>query len=190
MDRDQKFFDMYSLVIGALAIAALGIFVLAMKISDRTQEVYKRDGAEYQAAVAERIRPVGEVYLPGEEAAAAAPTAETVSEPEPVAAALSGPQVYNSACLACHEQNVAAHWKDSLHMLNNLSCVTCHDVHTGGDKVLFPAQQANVCTVCHKTQKKGIHGMEDLAGKRVGIIKDTFIWDVIPGKYLGPILAK
>jgi cytochrome c5 len=102
LDRDQKFFDMYSLVIGVLAIAALGIFVLAMKISDRTQEVYKRDGAEYQAAVAERIRPVGEVYLPGEEAAAAAPTAETVSEPEPVAAALSGPQVYNSACLACH----------------------------------------------------------------------------------------
>ncbi len=102
MDRDQKFFDMYSLVIGVLAIAALGIFVLAMKISDRTQDVYKRDGAEYQAAVAERIRPVGEVYLPGEEAAAAAPTAVTVSEPEPVATALSGPQVYNSACLACH----------------------------------------------------------------------------------------
>ena len=102
MDRDQKFFDMYSLVIGVLAIAALGIYVLAAKISDRTQEVYKRDGAEYQAAIAERIRPVGEVYLPGEEAAAAAPTAETVSEPEPVAAALSGPQVYNSACLACH----------------------------------------------------------------------------------------
>jgi cytochrome c5 len=102
LDRDQKFFDMYSLVIGALAIAALGIFVLAMKISDRTQEVYKRDGAEYQAAVAERIRPVGDVYLPGEEAAAAAPTAATLSEPQPVAAALSGPQVYNSACLACH----------------------------------------------------------------------------------------
>jgi cytochrome c5 len=102
LDRDQKFFDMYSLVIGGLAIAALGIFVLAMKISDRTQGVYTRDGAEYQAAISERIRPVGEVYLPGEEGAAAAPTADTVSEPEPVAAALSGPQVYNSACLACH----------------------------------------------------------------------------------------
>jgi cytochrome c5 len=102
LDRDQKFFDMYSLVIGALAIIALGIFVLAMKISDRTQEVYKRGGAEYQSTVAARIRPVGEVYLPGEEATAAAPTAETVAEPEPVAAALSGPQVYNSACLACH----------------------------------------------------------------------------------------
>jgi len=102
LDRDQKFFDMYSLVIGALAIAALGIFVLAMKISDNTQGLYTREGAEYQGAVAERIRPFGEVYMPGEEDAAAAPLAETVAEPEPVAAALSGPQVYNSACLACH----------------------------------------------------------------------------------------
>jgi cytochrome c5 len=39
--------------------------------------------------------------MPGEEGAAAA-TAATVSEPEPVAETLSGPQVYNSACLACH----------------------------------------------------------------------------------------
>jgi len=102
LDRDQKFFDMYSLVIGVLVIAALGIFVLAMKISDRTQEVFKREGAEYQATIASRIRPFGEVYMPGEEAAAAAPSAKTVAEPAPVAAAMSGPQVYNSACLACH----------------------------------------------------------------------------------------
>ena len=106
MDRDQKFFDMYSLVIGALAIAALGIFVLAMKIADNTQEIYKREGAEYQEAIAERIRPFGGVYMPGEEGTAAAPVAEAVSEPEPVAAALSGPQVYNNACLACHSAGV------------------------------------------------------------------------------------
>lgn len=102
MDRDQKFFDMYSLVIGGLAIAALGIFVLAMKIADSTQEIYKREGAEYQEAIAGRIRPFGDVYMPGEEGASAAPVAQAMSEPEPVAAALSGPQVYNSACLACH----------------------------------------------------------------------------------------
>jgi cytochrome c5 len=102
LDRDQKFFDMYSLVIGVLAIAALGIFVLAMKISDRTQEVFKREGAEYQTTIASRIRPFGDVYMPGEEETAAAPTAKTVAEPEPVAAAMSGPQVYNNACLACH----------------------------------------------------------------------------------------
>ncbi len=102
MKRDQKFFDMYSLVIGVLAAAALAILVLAMKMSDLTQGVYTRDTDEYQAAVADRIRPFGQVYMPGEEQHSAAPTVETADEPAPVAAALSGPQVYNSACLACH----------------------------------------------------------------------------------------
>ncbi len=107
INRDQKFFDLYSLVIGALAAVALAILVLAMKLSDLTQGVYTQDTAEYQAAVAERIRPLGQVYLPGEEMAAAAPTVETAEEPEPVATAMTGPQVYNSACIACHGNGVA-----------------------------------------------------------------------------------
>ncbi len=106
MSRDQKFFDLYSLVIGILAVVALGLFVLAMEMAERTQEVYTRDTAEYQAAVADRIKPVGEVYLPGEEQQAAAPTVEVVPEPEPVATAMTGPQVYNSACNACHGAGV------------------------------------------------------------------------------------
>lgn len=106
MSRDQKFFDMYSLVIGVLAAIALGILVLAMKMSDLTQGVYTRDTEEYKAAVEERIRPVGQVYLPGDEVAAAAPVVETAAEPEPVAAAMTGPQVYNSACIACHGTGV------------------------------------------------------------------------------------
>ena len=106
MSRDQKFFDMYSLVIGVLAAVALAILVLAMKMSDLTQGVYTRDTSEYQAAVAERIRPVGEVYLPGEQHAAAAPVAEAAPEPEPVAAAMTGPQVYNTACNVCHGAGV------------------------------------------------------------------------------------
>lgn len=106
MSRDQKFFDMYSLVIGVLAAVALAILVLAMKMSDLTQGVYTRDTAEYNAAVSERIHPFGEVYLPGEEQDAPAPTVETTAAPEPVAAAMSGPQVYNSACIACHAAGV------------------------------------------------------------------------------------
>ena len=106
MSRDQKFFDMYSLVIGVLAAFALAILVLAMKMSDLTQGVYTRDAAEYQAAVEERIRPFGEVYLPGEEVAAAAPTVKTVPEPQPVTTALTGPQVYNAACNVCHGNGV------------------------------------------------------------------------------------
>ena len=106
MSRDQKFFDMYSLVIGILAAFALAILVLAMKMSDLTQGVYTRDAEEYQAAVAERIRPLGRVYLPGEEQEAPAPVAETVPDPEPVATTMTGPQVYNAACNVCHGSGV------------------------------------------------------------------------------------
>ena len=93
---------MYSLVIGILAAIALAILVLAMKMSDLTQGAYTRDTAEYQQELAARIRPVGQVYLAGEEQQSSAPTVETPAEPEPVATTMSGPQVYNSACLACH----------------------------------------------------------------------------------------
>jgi len=106
LSRDQKFFDMYSLVIGVLAAIALAILVLVMKMSDLTQGVYIRDTEEYRQAVAERIRPVGQVYRPGEAHAEPARTVMAVPEPEPVAATLSGPQVYNSACIACHGAGV------------------------------------------------------------------------------------
>jgi len=106
LSRDQKFFDMYSLVIGILAAFALGLLVLTMKMSDLTQGVYTRDAEEYQAAVAERIRPLGQVYLPGEEQEASAPIAETVPDPEPVATTMTGPQVYNDACNVCHGSGV------------------------------------------------------------------------------------
>ena len=106
MSRDQKFFDLYSLIIGILAAAALGIFVLAMKMSDSTQKVYTRDTAEYQSAIADRIRPVGQVYLPGEAEQAPAPSVEVAEAPVPVATAQTGPQVYNSACNVCHGNGV------------------------------------------------------------------------------------
>jgi len=106
LSRDQKFFDMYSLVIGILAAFALAILVLALKMSDLTQGVYTHDTAEKQAAINDRIRPFGQVYLPGEEHAAAAPTVDVAEEPEPVAAAMTGPQVYNLACNMCHGNGV------------------------------------------------------------------------------------
>jgi len=97
---------MYSLVIGILVAFALAILVLAMKMSDLTQGVYTHDTAEKQAGINDRIRPFGQVYLPGEEQAAAAPTVEVAEEPAPVAAARTGPQVYNLACNMCHGNGV------------------------------------------------------------------------------------
>lgn len=102
MKRDQKFFDMYSLVIGVLAIFAVGIFVLAMKMSQVTQGVFTAESDEYQAEIRERMQPFGEVYLPGDDLAAASEQAAQAAAPEPAVTTLSGPQVYNEACIACH----------------------------------------------------------------------------------------
>jgi len=82
LKRDQKFFDMYSLVIGILAIFSVAVLVLAMKMSD------------------------GQVYFPGEEANAAAPQVAEATHSEPVVTAMSGPQVYNAACIACHGSGI------------------------------------------------------------------------------------
>lgn len=105
--RDQKFFDLYSLVIGVLALVMLAIFVLAMNMSSLTQGIYTAQTEEYQARVAERLSPFGSVYLPGEEQAAAAPQVAVAPAAEPVETTLSGPQVYNEACIACHGAGIA-----------------------------------------------------------------------------------
>lgn len=102
MKRDQKFFDMYSLVIGLLAIFAILVFVLAMKMSAMTQDIYTADADEYRDAIAERLAPIGHVYLPGDELPAGESEAPAADTPDPVASTLSGPQVYNKSCNVCH----------------------------------------------------------------------------------------
>lgn len=106
MSRDQKFFDVYSIVLGVSAAVIVAFLVLSLKMADLTQGVYTRDADEYQAAVAARIEPLGQVYLSGEHHESSAPKVETAAAADPVAAALSGPQVYNEACIACHGSGI------------------------------------------------------------------------------------
>ncbi len=110
MSKDHKLFDLPSLVIGTLVAFGLAILILMLKMPDLTESMRKPDADQYQAAVAERIRPLGQVTRPEEKQQAAAPTAETVAEAaaetEPVAAAITGAEVYNGACLACHGNGV------------------------------------------------------------------------------------
>jgi len=107
LKRDQKFFDNYSLVIGALVLVALGIFVLSMKLSEVTQEVFTAGTDEYREAVAARIKPFGDVYMPDAEIPAFETQVATAEPAEPVATTMTGPQVYNAACIACHGNGVA-----------------------------------------------------------------------------------
>jgi cytochrome c5 len=100
--QDQQFFDSFMLVIGILMGVAVGLFFLARAISIDTQGTYIAADPTVQAAIDERIRPVAKVLLLGDEELAAA-AAAAVTAPTPVATVLSGPQVYNAACIVCHQ---------------------------------------------------------------------------------------
>ena len=67
----------------------------------------------------------------------------------------------DGSCLACHGDDAARHWEGAHHQQQELACVTCHDIHTPRDTVLKPPGQAEVCTLCHKEQKSGIHGLSE-----------------------------
>lgn len=97
---------MYSLIIGVLAVAALAIFVLALKMSDLMPGSDSAESEAFAAAVEDRIRPFGTVLLPGQEAEAAGPQVPEVVHAAPVATSLTGPQVYNAACITCHGSGI------------------------------------------------------------------------------------
>jgi cytochrome c5 len=99
-DRDQQLFDSFMLVLGILIGAVIGLLVLARLIAVETPGSYAEQNPRVQAAIEQRIRPVGQVVLRGE--ATAAPEAAARPQPAPVATTLSGPQVYNAACFLCH----------------------------------------------------------------------------------------
>jgi cytochrome c5 len=99
--QDQQFFDSFMLVIGILIGVAVGLFFLARAVSIDTQGRYVAADPVYQEAVTKRIMPIGHVMLLGDAELAAA-AAAAVAAPKPEAAPLTGPQVYNAACIACH----------------------------------------------------------------------------------------
>jgi len=62
----------------------------------------------------------------------------------------------NQACLTCHQGGKRTHWAGSLHANRDTTCVSCHQVHTGHDKVRDKATQAEVCITCHREQRAQI----------------------------------
>ncbi|MEO0574305.1 MAG: c-type cytochrome [Pseudomonadota bacterium] len=97
--QDKKFFDLFMVVLAILIAISVGIYVISADISNETQGKYIVSDATYQQEIADRIAPVGELVLPGEGGKKAAAAIAVV---EPVKEELTGSQVYNNACGACH----------------------------------------------------------------------------------------
>lgn len=100
-EPDQQFFDSFMLVVGILIGVTVGLFLLVSNFAIDTQGQYVLSDPTVQAAINERIEPVGHVVLAGSEELAAARAAPAAT-PERVATVLTGPQVFNEACFACH----------------------------------------------------------------------------------------
>ena len=99
---DKHFFDLFMLIIGGLVGVTFGLFILANYIAGNTQEVYILQDASYQQNVDMNIKPVARVALDGDDIVRSV----AVAMVEPVAEVLTGPQVYNQACIACHGSGV------------------------------------------------------------------------------------
>jgi len=102
LERDRKTLDTFSMLGLALAAVAVLIVVLAIAMPDLTLRLFAADAKNFQASADERIKPLSQYYLPGEEHGAAEPVVESAAPVAPVATLLTGPQVYNEACIACH----------------------------------------------------------------------------------------
>jgi cytochrome c5 len=106
---NRKFSAWFMRAVGILAGLVAGILLLASYGASGARTEPSKDGLEYQRLVAERIAPAARVAVAGQDNAALNANAGSAAAP-PVAApaaVLTGEQVYNTTCIACHGAGVA-----------------------------------------------------------------------------------
>lgn len=102
--HDKKFFDTFMLVLGILFAITGALYALARVVAANTQEQHVLAEPMMKADVAQRIAPVAKVAIAGKDNSALAPAKKQEAAP---IADMTGEQVYNMACIACHGAGVA-----------------------------------------------------------------------------------
>jgi DmsE family decaheme c-type cytochrome len=64
------------------------------------------------------------------------------------------PREASATCTSCHNRGLHAQWPGSAHDTRNLSCVTCHSVHSPKSETaqLAKVTEVETCVQCHKSQ--------------------------------------
>ncbi|MCK9284227.1 MAG: DmsE family decaheme c-type cytochrome [Rhodocyclaceae bacterium] len=65
----------------------------------------------------------------------------------------SSPQAQTAACLTCHQGGNRIFWQSSTHAGRDVTCTSCHEIHTAHDAVRDKAKQTETCFTCHKEQR-------------------------------------
>ena len=105
--HDRTFFDTFLLVLGILVGVTIGLIIIARIIAANTSVANRAEDAVYQRQVEERIQPVARVAIAGQDNSSLAPPAAAAAVAATAAVDLTGEQVYNQACVACHGAGVA-----------------------------------------------------------------------------------
>ncbi len=60
----------------------------------------------------------------------------------------------NETCLTCHRKGAHTDWNGSMHDARNVSCITCHSVHSPKSETaqLRTATASETCESCHKQE--------------------------------------
>jgi DmsE family decaheme c-type cytochrome len=80
---------------------------------------------------------------------------EDPSKPESIRRFTSlRPRDASEVCLTCHSRGAHTDWKGSMHDARNLSCVTCHSIHSPKSEKaqLKAASVIDTCATCHRTE--------------------------------------
>ena len=106
--HDRKFFDTFMLVIGILVFITIALIALARMIAHDTHDERTSGDALLEKQVEERIRPVGQVAVAGQDNSALAGVPTVAAAPAAAPAEdLAGDVVYNQVCAACHGAGIA-----------------------------------------------------------------------------------
>jgi cytochrome c5 len=104
--QDSHFFNNFSLILGILFAVTLGLFAFARHVGSDHQGNQVTTDPRYVASVEERLKPVSNVAVAGQDN-----TALAIKSAGPVTAAAAVPEngtaAYETACVACHGAGIA-----------------------------------------------------------------------------------
>ena len=104
--HDTHFFNNFSVVLGILFAVTLGLFAFARHIGATNQGQQVTTDPKYLASVEERLQPVANVAVAGQDNSAL--KIESVGPPMAAAALpADGTAAYETACAACHGAGIA-----------------------------------------------------------------------------------
>ena len=105
--QDTHFFNVFSMVIGLLAVVAIALFAFARIVAGHTQERQMVLDAHYVKSVKGRVEPFAAVAVAGQDNSALAIKANPAPQGAAAAIPTNGTEVVNMACSACHGAGIA-----------------------------------------------------------------------------------